>query len=108
MAYERPPDTFDADELISAVHELRDELRVVRQVIDELREVVDYLSRNPVDDRWRMTGNLPVSSMPADPCADDFGDRLNAVPSEQREAMRQELSGAISHSATAESQRDLF
>ena len=65
------------ERLIEAVGELRDEVRVLREAIDEFRELYDWAVRNaaPHDDVPRHI--VHVTSMPADPLAPDFGERVN-------------------------------
>lgn len=65
--------------LTNEVVSLRDEVRTLRDVLAELVQDVQWAVRNnvvPTDippDRFRLT------SMPADPCAVDFHDRVNTV-----------------------------
>jgi hypothetical protein len=70
----------DSQELAIAIEQLTDELRAALQSIDELRDDVVWAVRN-------LIGNLPpqpptiLSSMPADPTAADWPDRLNRFSS---------------------------
>ena len=70
-------------DLADAVERLTDELRVVRDVLDELREQVQWASRNP-EPRVRIT------SLSLDPCAKDF--KVNAIPPEKIEELRRDVS----------------
>lgn len=67
----------DLERLTAAVESLCDEVRVLREAIDELREEYTWAVRN------HRLGSAPlvvhVTSMPADPLADDFGERLNRL-----------------------------
>lgn len=76
MPRDEIPRTLDAGALQSLVEQLTDELVVVREALDELREEVAWSLRNLMD-------NLPpqpptiLSSMPADPTAQNWAERLN-------------------------------
>jgi len=72
-----------ADELAESVDRLTAELRVVRDVLDDLRIELQYLVRNPGVYRVaEPTERLRVTSLPLDPAAEDFEQRVNAVPTE--------------------------
>ena len=71
---------------------IRDEVRVLREVLDEVREELSWSNRN-AEDLPAGTGAVPVfrriTSMSADPTARDF--RINHVPEETIERLRQEV-----------------
>jgi hypothetical protein len=69
---EAPAETPDA--LASAVDRLATEMAALRQVIDEVREDFSWLTRNglPV----QPIEHVHVTRMALDPCADDWGERL--------------------------------
>lgn len=69
-----PSPTPDGEPLVDAVHRLTAEITVFRQVIDEIREDFSWLTRNglPV----QPIEHVHVVRMALDPCADDWGDRL--------------------------------
>jgi hypothetical protein len=67
-------------DLAEVVQGLRDEVRVLRQALDELREEVQWANRNGVD--LRRLERFRLRSMPADPAADDWAERLNGVAPE--------------------------
>jgi hypothetical protein len=76
------------DTLADEVRQLREEVRVVWEAVDELRESMEHALRNPPEPPpppFRLT------SMAADPTAEDFAERLNAIPLEQIEALRREV-----------------
>lgn len=69
-----PSPTPDEEPLVDAVHRLTAEITVFRQVMDEIREDFSWLTRNglPV----QPIEHVHVVRMALDPCADDWGDRL--------------------------------
>ena len=69
------------------VRRLRDEVCVLREAIDDFREAFEHTVRNLPD---QLPPPLRVWSLPADPTAPDFGERINAVPPEQMEILRAE------------------
>ena len=71
---------FDADEeLIDAVNALKDEVRVLRQAVDEFREQVQYAIQNLIELPEALPHARPLTSMPADPAAPDFAERVNRL-----------------------------
>lgn len=69
--------------LRESVDELREEVQVLRNVVDELRGLIEWATRNPEPtvDQWRQAHR--IFSIPLDPAAPDFHERLNEVePSE--------------------------
>jgi hypothetical protein len=69
--------TDSEDSIVAALDRLREELTVVRQVLDEIREEMEWANRNP-----RESDQLPmmprrITSMPLDPCAPDWAERVN-------------------------------
>lgn len=73
--------------LTEDVRALRDEVHVLREAVDDFREVFEHTIRNLPD---QLPPPLRIWSLPADPTAPDFGERINAVPQEQMEALRAE------------------
>lgn len=68
------------DRLADAVEEVAGQLEVLRQVLDEIREDFQWAVRN---DRFRSEHPCaPLTSLPADPLAPDFGERVNRVKPE--------------------------
>lgn len=59
--------------LIDAVEEVAEQLQVLREVIDEIREEFQWAVRN---NRLRCPP-MHITSMPKDPLAPDFGTRVN-------------------------------
>jgi len=97
-------------QLTNVIDELRDEIRVLRTVVDELREELQYLVLNPEarlpgDEQWRP---VRISSMPADPTASDFGERLNSVPAGVIERLRADSLVEKEVAAVSRGQRELF
>jgi hypothetical protein len=74
-------------ELTREVHALREEVQVLRMSIDEFRDDLVHVLRNPPE---HIPPPIRIHSLPLDPTAADFGDRINAVPPEQMEALRAE------------------
>ena len=73
-----PPSECDKDgldQLTSTVDTLAQEVRVLREAIDELREVLDWTMKNrdaPANDPL-----LPITSLPSDPGDDNFGEKID-------------------------------
>ena len=86
---------------------LRDELRVLRQVLDEVREELSWANNNAPELLCQSRGHWPhvrVTSMSVDPAARDF--RLNAVDPATVSMLRER---AIQEGPTrASTQRSLF
>src|SRR5438477_4105355 len=75
---EAPAATEEIQALRSAVERLADEVKVLRQVLDEVRDDFAWALKNP--DKFRcVPGIHPLTSMPKDPLARDFGERLNRL-----------------------------
>ena len=77
-----PPEQKTQDSLLAeSVDQLTAEMRVIRDVLDDLRIELQYLVRNPAENRGSETiERLRVTSLPLDPAAEDFDQRVNAVP----------------------------
>jgi len=83
MPRKRSTDGEADSQLIESVDRLRQEVELLRLVVDELREELQYIVRNPGEYRVPETiERLRVTSLPLDPAADDFDQRVNAVPEE--------------------------
>jgi hypothetical protein len=68
------------DALTAAVERVGDELRVIREVMDECREHFEWAVNN---DRLRCPSPaLHITSLPKDPVAPDFGERINRFSAE--------------------------
>lgn len=83
-------DTSADNELIGSIDALRDEVCVLRQAVDELREELQYLVRNP--DGFPRQETLPplrIASLAKDPTAADFGERINAASAEKLDELRE-------------------
>jgi len=79
-----------AEHLIGSILQLRDEVHVLREAIDELREELQYLVRNPDHSAAReQLPRLRVTSLASDPTAEDFGERINVVPKEKLDELRE-------------------
>jgi hypothetical protein len=80
------------DEIRDELASLRDEVRVLREVLDEIREELSWSNRN-AQDLPEGTGAVSAfrrtTSMSADPTARDF--RINDVPEATVDRLRQEL-----------------
>jgi len=74
--------SITADQLPALTDEiilLRQEVEVLRNVLDELRENVVWGIRNGILPSPDLFKPLHVTSLPLDSCADDFHERVNAV-----------------------------
>lgn len=64
--------------LTAAVDALREEVRVLRDVIDEIRDDLTWACNNADTFRCRAPRHVVhITSMPKDPCDPDFGKRVN-------------------------------
>lgn len=99
-------------ELTQSLDEHREDLRVVRDVIDELRELVDYLTRQfPDPTTWIEHLQRRITSMPVDPTADDYAERVNRVtphdlPRQAGTVKPEDLGNAASSEPPASEARD--
>ena len=64
------------DRLDQCFNELRDEVRVLRDAIDELRSELQWIANNPEPAGESSKGTFIVKQMAADPCAKDWAKRL--------------------------------
>jgi hypothetical protein len=64
------------DRLGECINELRDEVRVLRDAIDELRSELQWIANNPEPAGESSNGTFIVKQMAADPCAKDWAKRL--------------------------------
>ena len=60
------------EELIEAVHRLSDEVRVLRDVVDEIRELLSYDQRNSST----VSGHSILKQMAVDPTSEAWGEQL--------------------------------
>jgi len=109
MGKTRSIDGQDA-KLIESIDRLRQEVEVLRNAVDDLREELRYLVRNPGESCVTETiKRLHVTSLPLDPSDDDFGLRINAVPAETVAELRTSAETIQEENrGPATSQRDLF
>lgn len=72
-----PGHSTESDALVAAVERLADELRILRDVIGEVREDISWVSRNglPV----QPIEHVVVKRMAKDPFAADWGDQLETI-----------------------------
>lgn len=76
MTRRRTPTNSD-ESIAAALDRLREELAVVRQVLDEILEELEWSNRNsPVRDSVA-TPYRRITSFPLDPCAPDWAERVN-------------------------------
>jgi hypothetical protein len=64
------------------VARLAEELRTLRDAIDEIREELQWANRNADDLPGHPLHSFRLRSMPTDPAAPDWAERVNAVPPE--------------------------
>lgn len=91
MAHRRTAAAHEEDSLGAALGELRDEIRVLRMAIDDLREEVAWANQNPPQPLPDARSPYRLVSMPRDPTDDDFAERVNSVPAEIVDRLRQEV-----------------
>ena len=63
-------------ELREEISSLKDHIRVLVDAIDEVREELSWLTRNGLPSREPHPPVPVLKRMAADPCADDWGERL--------------------------------
>lgn len=78
-----PVETDELAEIIDgSIGELREEVRVLRMAVDGLREVLEWITRNP-DALFQQPDQVPsVLASPPEPGSDDCHSPLHEVPSE--------------------------
>lgn len=89
-------------ELLDAVSILADELKILRIVIDELREEVQWSNHNRDSDGSRLASR-PIHSCSLDPTSRNF--EVNTIDQETLESLRAELAPITEKPVT---QRELF
>jgi hypothetical protein len=67
-----------AERLLAAIETLSEEVRVLRDAIDELRDEFTWAVRNR-EPPPPVSPFVPLTSLPRDPLAADFGERINRV-----------------------------
>ena len=97
------------DPLAESVDRLTEELQVIRNVLDDLRTELQYLVRNPGEYRTaEPIERFRVTSLPLDAAAEDFEERVNAVPEETVAELRTEAEATQKKKPGPASQRGLF
>lgn len=76
MNKNRSPGEFD-DSLVVSLDQLRQELTVLRMVLDEIRDQLEWANQNRDDSPSPPIPFRQLTSMPRDPCAPDWAERLN-------------------------------
>ena len=69
-------ETNEVQELRDAVVELKDHIRVLINVIDEVRDELQWLTRNGLPSVEPLPTVPVLKQMAADPCAGDWSERL--------------------------------
>jgi hypothetical protein len=80
MTRTKQPSALSEDqvvELTATVEKLTQEVRVLRDTIDELREDLRWAINNREEFRCQPRHVVHITSMPLDPLAKDFGKRVN-------------------------------
>lgn len=90
-------------ELLDEVRRLADEIRMLRESIDELTVEIQWANRNSSADGESRTRPIRVTSMPLDPTAERF--ELNQVDDATVEQLRAEAGQADSEATTGAQQR---
>ena len=70
------------DELTSTVPILAQEVRVLREAIDELRELLDWTMRNREAPASNDHPRVSVANVPGDLVSDDVGEKTNPTPAD--------------------------
>ena len=84
-SHERSETPDGVDALRREVGDLKERIQVLTDVLDEVRDELQWLARNglpPTDDR---PDRFVVKQMAADPCARDWGERLVIVRGDDRD-----------------------
>ena len=95
-------------ELRQSVDKLCEEVQVLRNAIDELREVVVWISRNPVPTREQLNEVRQIFSMPLNATLPDVHERFNALDPTVATAGPVDQPSAASHDGERKGQRNLF
>ena len=74
-----PQDQPTEDASAEAIERLTDELRVIRDILDEIREDLEHAIRNGKLGCRFLPPGFCLTSMSADPLAADFGERINEL-----------------------------
>jgi hypothetical protein len=69
------PDDEAIDSLTAALEDVRDDLTDIRRVVDDIHGDMEWATRNRQTDEWRPIQS--ITSMPLDPLAADWAERLN-------------------------------
>ena len=69
-------------ELIDEFQRVQEELRAVYDVIDDLRNSIDQITRGYRQDDWQPVQRRPIVSFPVDLCDPEFASKVNAVDPE--------------------------
>ncbi len=70
-----PVDSTDA--IAQVLDRLREELAILREVLDEIRDELQWANRNRDLDQAPASAPRRITSMPLDPAAADWAERLN-------------------------------
>lgn len=110
MAKKQPGEGQSDQSLIECTDRLREEVQVLHNAVDELREELQYMVRNPGENHGaEKIERLRISSLPLDPAADDFDDRVNSVPEVSVAELRTAAETTLENKQRpATSQRGLF
>lgn len=76
--------------VVATLVELREQLAFLRESIHQLRTDMHLITGRPREVEPRRSV-LRITSLPKDPTGPDFLQRINAVPTEQLDALRQQL-----------------
>lgn len=69
----------DSDAIVDALDRLREELCVLRDVLDDVRGELQWANQNRGDSAVPVWSARRITSMPLDPTASDWAERLNRV-----------------------------
>lgn len=73
---------LESSDIESELQQLREEVRVLRDVIDEIRELIEYATLNGLPTRSDAPHGV-VKQMPLDPCDPDWRSRVVIVRTDE-------------------------
>lgn len=73
---QQPAEQSEITELREEIADLKDHIRVLIDTIDEVREELQWLTRNGLPSSEPLPTTPVLKQMAADPCAEDWGERL--------------------------------
>jgi hypothetical protein len=98
-----PPEQQELlERLVETVERLEGELRFIRETLDRIQDDFAWnLNNDPArQDSWLPASPpLQITSLPRDPLAPDFGERINKVTQDEQEALRNDEAASVEQKA---------